>query len=258
MSSSSSRSKWSTPTATGSSSRTSREPSAARSRRCSAATTPSPRRARSTPCSALRRPGSRPRSASSQLNARDPLPLDRESGEVTARRGKDQVGLPLPEADVLDVGARRARGRRRVRVKDGELVAFVLEDPRLGVGLQLEAVRRRRGVATRDVPLRDAVAQEDEAARLVRELGLRMLDERLPDLAGNYHQTVRSIDVSTSSESQKSAERYFHPASGSTQTTTPASRSAASLRATCTTAPEETPAKIPLSSRRRRSASDEG
>src|SRR5438128_576458 len=37
--------------------------------------------------------------------------LDRPSGERVLAERVDQVGLAFPEADVLDVGARRARGR---------------------------------------------------------------------------------------------------------------------------------------------------
>src|SRR5439155_24038085 len=100
-----------------------------------------------------------------------------------------------------------------------------------------------------DVAVRNAVAQDDHPARLVRLLGQRVLDERAPDGSRDYHQTVFSIDCSTSEVSQKSAERYFQPASARTQTTTPSSSSsAASLRATWTTAPAETPPKMPSKS----------
>ena len=76
-------------------------------------------------------------------------------------------------------------------------------------------------------------------------MGLRSLDD-------GYVPPI--LDVSTSAASQKSALRYFQPASASTQTTTPSSSSAASVRATCTTAPAETPAKIPSRSRSARTA----
>src|SRR5205807_3412145 len=81
--------------------------------------------------------------------------------------------------------------------------------------------------------------------------------ERGSHLGRDYHQTVRSIERSTSSASQKSAERYFQPPSARIATTTPSSRSAASLRATCTTAPAETPAKMPSSSSSARTARTE-
>src|ERR671923_520104 len=140
-------------------------------------------------------------------------------------------------------------------MKDCELVAGVLGKPDLGVvELELEAVRRGSRVAARLVSLGSAVAQEHETAGLIRRLALRMDDERSADVARNHHQTVRSIARSTSSASQKSAERYFQPPSARIATTTPSSSSAASLRATCKTAPEETPAKIPSSSSRRRTS----
>src|SRR5919106_6726714 len=135
-----------------------------------------------------------------------------------------------------------------MRVEDGELVALVLEEPDLGVDLELEPVRGLRSIAAPHVLVRDSVAHQQDSTRLVGGLRLGVLRQCPPNFGGHYHQTVRSIDRSTSSASQKSAERYFQPASASTQTTTPSSRSAASLRATCATAPDETPAKIPSSS----------
>src|SRR5207253_3481716 len=69
--------------------------------------------------------------------------------------------------------------------------------------------------------------------------------ERLADLGRDHHHSVAS---SISSPCQKPAERYFQPPSGRTHTTTPSSSSAARRRATWTTAPDETPAKIPSSS----------
>src|SRR5947209_2491297 len=142
-------------------------------------------------------------------------------------------------------------------VEDGELVAVVLEEPQAGIGLELETVRRRGGVATALVALRDAVAHDDEPARLVRLLGARVSDELGTHLLGDHHQSVRSMDCSTSSAFQKSALRYFQPASASTQTTTPSSSSAARVRATCTTAPDETPANMPSASSSARTARTE-
>src|SRR3954465_13546470 len=131
-------------------------------------------------------------------------------------------------------------------MENRELVALVLGKPDLGiVELQLEAVRRRRGVVARLVALRLAVAEQDETASFVRHLALGVRDERFAHVGGNYHQSVRSIACSTSSVSQKSAERYFQPASARIVTTTPSSSSPASLHATCTAAPAETPAKVP-------------
>jgi hypothetical protein len=55
-------------------------------------------------------------------------------------------------------------------VEHGELVALVLEEPRVGRDVQLEPVGRRGGVHACHVPLRDSVLQDDEAAGLVRRL----------------------------------------------------------------------------------------
>src|SRR3954466_473139 len=117
-------------------------------------------------------------------------------------------------------------------MEDGELVAVVFGVPDLRiVELELEAVRRRRGVASRLVALGAAVAQQHEPAGLVRCFLLRVHDKGRPHLRRNHHQTVRSIECSTSSASQKSADRYFQPPSAKIATTTPASSSDASLRA---------------------------
>src|SRR5439155_15478323 len=131
-------------------------------------------------------------------------------------------------------------------MEHGKLVAVVLGEPDLGiVELELEAVRRRRGVPPGFVTLRAVLTEEDEPARLVRRLPLGVGDELGAHLGGYHHQTVLSIACSTSSASQKAADRYFQPPSASTATTIPSLRSPASLRATWPTAPDETPAKIP-------------
>src|SRR6266566_3463780 len=88
----------------------------------------------------------------------------------------------------------------------------------------------------------------DGLAGLVRRLGPRVLLERGAHLGSDHHQRSASISPSTSSASQKEAERYFQPASARIATITPSSSSAASLRATWTTAPAETPANTPSSS----------
>src|SRR6266851_4008555 len=133
-----------------------------------------------------------------------------------------------------------------MRVEDGQLVAVVLEEPDLGVGLELVAVRRLEPVAAADVALGDAVAENDQAAAFVRCLLAAVRAQLLADRLGDYHHSVRSIDSSTSSARQNSAERYFQPPSASTATMVePSGSSSAILRATCTTAPAETPAKIP-------------
>src|SRR6266571_8675226 len=141
-------------------------------------------------------------------------------------------------------------------MEDGELVAVVLREPDLGVvELELEPVGRRGGVAAGHVSLGNPVAKENETACLVGGFCLGVRSQRPPHVGGhNHHQTVRSIARSTSSASQKSAERYFQPPSARIATTTPPSSSAASLRATWTTAPDETPAKRPSSSSRRRTS----
>ena len=64
-----------------------------------------------------------------------------------------------------------------MRVEDGELVALVLEEPRLGIDVELEAIRGFRGIAAGNVALGDAVAKRHETARLVRSLGLGMVGE---------------------------------------------------------------------------------
>src|SRR5471032_2704235 len=78
------------------------------------------------------------------------------------------------------------------------------------------------------------------------------------NLLADYHQSVLSIDSSTSVSCQNGADRYFQPPSAGTQTTVePSGRSSATRRATCATAPDETPAKIPsLSSNARTAATD--
>src|SRR6266571_1650440 len=118
-------------------------------------------------------------------------------------------------------------------MEDRQLVAVVFGEPRLGVvELELEAVRRVRFVAAGLVTLCATVSQQDQPAGLVRRFPLGVRDELGAHLGGDHHQTVRSIDASTSSALQKPAERYFQPPSARIATTTPPSRSAASLQAT--------------------------
>ena len=112
---------------------------------------------------------------------------------------------------------------------DGELVALVLEEPEVWIDFQLEAVRRLGCVPAGLVAVGDAVAQDEQAAALVRQLPSRVLGERLAHGRRHYHHSLLS---SISLPSQKSAERYFQPPSASTQTTTPSSSSAARRRAT--------------------------
>src|SRR5213076_883827 len=159
---------------------------------------------------------------------------------------------PVPEADVLDIRSRRPRRRRDVRVENGKLVAVVLEEPHLGIELELEPVRRLRRVAPWLVALGAAVAEDDYPTCLVRCLCARVLLERGANALADHHQSSRSIAASGSAASQKGAERYFQPPSARIATTTPSSSSAASRRATWTTPPAETPAKMPSSSSRAR------
>src|SRR5579884_578137 len=186
------------------------------------------------------------RGSSGELERLDrPVP-DRPGGELVAGHRVDEVGAPLPEADVLDVGAGRARRGRDVRVDDRELPAVVLEEPELRLDLQLEAVRRRRCVPARLVAGGDALAEDEQPAALVRQLRPRMRRDRLPHGRGHGHH--HSFASSTAPPSQKLAERYFQPPSARMQTTAPSSSSSARRRATWRTAPLETPAKTPSAS----------
>src|SRR5262249_50670584 len=147
----------------------------------------------------------------------------------------------------------------RVGVEDGELVAVVLEEEVVRrSGAELEPVGAGGVVRPPQVALGDAVPEGEETAGFVRSFRLRVVFELPRDGGGHYHQWPRSIEVSGSESAQKSADRYFQPASARMQTTTePCSTSSASLRATCTTAPADTPAKMPSrSSRARRPAID--
>src|SRR2546423_13775698 len=130
---------------------------------------------------------------------------------------------------------------------DDSLLELAVADvrPALGIDEQFEAKGRRRCVLTADVFHRDVAVEQEEAAGLVGILLARVCSDLGAHTVGDHHHSERSIDDSMSSADQKSALRYFQPASASTQTTTPSSSSAASLRATWTTAPDETPAKIP-------------
>src|SRR5215469_2072658 len=129
---------------------------------------------------------------------------------------------------------------------DCELVTLVLEEPEVGVDLELETVGRLCCVAGGLVAVGDPVAQHEQPAALVRQLPLRVLGERLADRRRDYHHSLLS---SISSPCQNPADRYFQPPSARTHTTTPSSSSPASRRATWRTAPLETPAKMPSRSR---------
>src|SRR5262249_26135655 len=147
----------------------------------------------------------------------------------------------------------------RVGVEDGELVAVVLEEEVVRrSGAELEPVGAGGGVRPPQGAVGGAVPGGAGAAGVVRRFRLGVLFVLPPAGGGHYHRWPRSIEVSGSGSAQKSADRYFQPASARMQTTTePCSTSSASLRATCTTAPADTPAKMPSrSSRARRPATD--
>ena len=142
-------------------------------------------------------------------------------------------------------------------MEDGQLEAVVLEEPHLGVvHAEVEAVRRRRRVDAGDVPLCDAVAKHEEAAGLVRRLGVRVLDpvpgasrRALPPDGVLHHalglragvRRPRSRPRGTSSRRRRARRR-----------STPSSSSSARRCATWTTAPHETPANIASCSSRLR------
>lgn len=71
-------------------------------------------------------------------------------------------------------------------MEDRELVPLVLEEPRLGIEVELEAVGGGSGVSAWQVALGRPVTEGDEAARLVGGLGVRVLGELYPDLLRNY------------------------------------------------------------------------
>src|SRR6185312_12517939 len=97
--------------------------------------------------------------------------------------------------------------------------------------------------------------EDEHAAALVRRLLGGVGVELGADVGRDYHQSVLSIDSSTFSARQKSPERYFQPPSASTHATTePSGSSSAIRRATWTTAPDETPAKMPSRSSSARAA----
>src|SRR5437867_12199251 len=136
-----------------------------------------------------------------------------------------------------------------MRVEDRELEAVVLQEPRLRIDVELEAVRRLERVPPGHVALRTAVAEHDQSAGFIRRFRAGVVRQLGAKLGRDHHQTLSSIARDTSAASQKSAERYFQPPSARMQTTTPSSSSPASLLATWVTAPEETPANSPSASR---------
>ena len=190
--------------------------------------------------------GSSRRPRRSSVDWRDLAACDLPGGELARRERQDQVGPALPEADVLDVRPRGTRRRREVRVEDGELVALVLEEPVLRVGLELEAVRAGGRVGGRRCSARPR-RRARRPARRPRSAPRRARAARAPrgSRPGSPPDRLLHRGLRVGSASQNGAERYFQPASARIATTTPSSSSAASLRATWTTAPAETPAKTP-------------
>ena len=143
-------------------------------------------------------------------------------------------------------------------MEDRELVALVFEEEVQRIhGPELEAVRARGLVDRRDVALGDAVAEGATSPHASFGASARACAASASRTVAGNHQTDRSISASGSWASQKPADRYFQPPSASTQTTTPSSSSPARRSAAWTTAPEETPPKMPSRSRSsRRPASD--
>src|SRR5579872_7125569 len=137
---------------------------------------------------------------------------------------------------------------------DDRLVELDLR-PRERIEVELEAIRGCRLVHGAHVLDGSVAVEQEQPAGLVRRFVSRVRGDRVADRLRDYHHSVRSIDSPTSAADQKSALRYFHPPSARMQTTTALSSSSpASLRATCTTAPAETPAKIPSRSSSARTA----
>ena len=81
---------------------------------------------------------------------------DAPAGELARADRVDQVRPTGPEADVLDVRPRRPGRRRDVRVEDRELVALVLEEPRLRRRRRARSgtARRPRSARARSAPRR--------------------------------------------------------------------------------------------------------
>src|SRR5215468_2051658 len=132
-------------------------------------------------------------------------------------------------------------------MEDGQLEAVVLQEPHLRVDLELVPVRRRERVPAAEVALGDPVAEREHAAALVGRLLGRVRLQLGADGGRDHHQRTSSA---ISSPSQNGAERYFQPPSARTATTVdPTGSSSAIRRATCTTAPDETPANSASRSR---------
>jgi hypothetical protein len=111
--------------------------------------------------------------------------VDPPRGQFPGVGSQDQVRPVLPEPCVLDVCPRRSRRRSPVRVKDGELVAVVLQEPDLRRDLQAKPVRGRLGVTAPLVPDGLTVAQDDQPTGLVRCLRSRVLQQLGADLGRN-------------------------------------------------------------------------
>jgi hypothetical protein len=111
--------------------------------------------------------------------------VDPPRGQFPGVGPQNQVRTVLPEPRVLDVCPRRSRWRGPVRVKDGELVAVVLQEPDLRSDLEAKPVRGRLRVPAPLVPNGLTVAQDDEPTGLVRCLRSRVLQKFGADLGRN-------------------------------------------------------------------------
>jgi hypothetical protein len=115
--------------------------------------------------------------------------VDPPRGQFAGVGPQDQVRPVLPEPRVLDVCPRGSRRRGPVRVKDGELVAVVLEEPDFRRDLQAEPVGGRLCVAAPLVANGLASAQDDEPAGLVRRLCSCVFQELGANLGRNPQRT---------------------------------------------------------------------
>ena len=126
--------------------------------------------------------GSSSTSSRAMRHARSSLELEAVDQERPAR----------PQARQLAVGARRDRLGLGMRVEDGQLVALVLEEPDRRVDLELVAVRRGERVPAAHVALGDTVAEDEQAAALVRRLLGGVRAQLGADRGRDYHQSTAS------------------------------------------------------------------
>src|SRR5690606_15579378 len=100
----------------------------------------------------------------------DVVPGDLPGAQLVVLQAVDEERAARPEARELAVRPRWDRLGLRMGVEDGELVAVVLQEPHLRVDLELVAVGGGEPVAAADVALGPSVAEDDQAAALVRRL----------------------------------------------------------------------------------------